>query len=173
MTLEERWNSLDADIRKWLTQNPGCVVLPRTIVNAINNATRDVLPASPHGEASLTPRDQAFLREQAAPAPEPWPHSAPALAQDLARTAAALESATAADGTIPGACGSVLEHLVPAERSVESTLRHLAAAYGGQTPRGHDQDPVQCAEAAAELEAAALAADRLLERLARAFNALP
>ncbi|WP_430295307.1 hypothetical protein [Sinomonas sp. B1-1] len=69
MTIEQWWNLLDPDTRRWLVENPGCAVLPRTVVNAVNRASIDpsseLLSADAHGECSLSPRDLEFIRQQA------------------------------------------------------------------------------------------------------------
>lgn len=68
MTIEQWWNLLDPDIRRWLVENPGCAVLPRTVVNAINRASppgNGPLSADAHGECSLSPWDREFIRRQA------------------------------------------------------------------------------------------------------------
>jgi hypothetical protein len=63
MMIEQWWNLLDGHTRRWLVDNPGCVVLPRTVVNAINTATGGLLDSGPHGEFSLSARDQEFIRQ--------------------------------------------------------------------------------------------------------------
>lgn len=65
MTIQEWWNLLDPDIRRWLVANPGCVVLPRTVVNAINAARGGILPTDRHGESTLSLQDREFIRAQA------------------------------------------------------------------------------------------------------------
>lgn len=71
MTIEEWWSSLDAPTRQWFVENPGCMVLPRTVVNAVNNATGGALPCGPHGEFGLSSQDHEFIRHQAAHHGEP------------------------------------------------------------------------------------------------------
>ncbi|MGT2464095.1 hypothetical protein [Sinomonas atrocyanea] len=67
MSIEQWWKLLDADMRRWLVRNPGCAVLPRTVVNAINRVSPGggLLSADAHGECSLSPRDREFIRGQA------------------------------------------------------------------------------------------------------------
>lgn len=166
MTLEEWWNSLEPEIREWLAENPGCVVLPRTVVNAINASTGGALPGGPHGESGLSPGDQEFLRRQAAHVHHP-PGRAGVTAEALAQTAAELERAAGADGRTE-TCRAVLEHLLAVQRSLEATLRNLAAELHSYPAR----DLTEGEQAAAELEAAAMTADLLVEELARAANAL-
>jgi hypothetical protein len=65
MTIEGCWGVLDSGTRRWLVENPGSVVLPRTVVNAINAARDGELPADAHGEFVLSARDQEFIVRRA------------------------------------------------------------------------------------------------------------
>lgn len=174
MTIDQWWNLLDAHTRRWLMDNPGCLVLPRTVVNAINTATGGLLRPGPHGEFSLSARDQEFIRQLGGHGgelgPRAGPGSACAAAEALGLIAAGLEAASAAD---PGAAASrsVLEHLLTAQRSVEATLRHLAdAARPAQQQSAFRPAPDGTA---ACLEEAAVEAGRLLEKLVCALDGLP
>lgn len=57
MTIEQRWNLLGAHMSRWLVENPGCMVLPRTVVNAVNAAIGGLLRPGPHEEFRLSARD--------------------------------------------------------------------------------------------------------------------
>jgi hypothetical protein len=75
MTIEQWWNLLDPDTQRWLVENPGCAVLPRTVVNAVNRVSpgSELLAADAHGECSLSLWDREFIRKQArAHAPQGW-----------------------------------------------------------------------------------------------------
>lgn len=117
MTIEQWWNLLDAHTRRWLMENPGCMVLPRTVVNAVNAATGGLLHPGPHGEFSLSAPDREFIRLLAADGGEhglrAGAGSARAAAEGLAILAAGLEAACAAD-LKPAALRSVLEDLLAA-----------------------------------------------------------
>jgi hypothetical protein len=65
MTVEACWDSLGGETRRWLLENPGSVVLPRTVVNAIGAASGVRLPVDTHGEYGLSARDQKFIRDRA------------------------------------------------------------------------------------------------------------
>lgn len=65
MTIDEWWNLLNPGTQRWLADNPGCLVLPRTVVNAVNRARAGLLPEDPHGECTLSRQDRDFIRRQA------------------------------------------------------------------------------------------------------------
>ena len=65
MNLKDRWSRLDPATRKWLTDNPGCQILPRTIVAVISKETGENLATGQHGEAAISREDQAFIRSKA------------------------------------------------------------------------------------------------------------
>jgi hypothetical protein len=58
----EWWNELDEPTRKWLVENPGCVVLPRTVANVVHQVTGGSLAQDRHGELQLSEADQSFIR---------------------------------------------------------------------------------------------------------------
>lgn len=70
IAVERWWSVLDANSRRWLVENPGCAVLPRTLVNTINATTGGVLPGDLHGEFILSAQDQEFIRQKAAGSPD-------------------------------------------------------------------------------------------------------
>ncbi|MCU1574663.1 MAG: hypothetical protein JWO93_2745 [Micrococcaceae bacterium] len=69
--IKDGWNHLDGSTQQWLIDNPGCVLLPRTIVAAILLATHGHDDENQHGEASVSAEDRAFIsslsREPAEP----------------------------------------------------------------------------------------------------------
>lgn len=71
MTVEERWDSLTPETRRRLLDNPGTMVLPRTLANSIGDADGAPLVTDPHGEAALSPKDQQFIRRRAKQGREP------------------------------------------------------------------------------------------------------
>lgn len=65
LQIQDRWEQLDRSTRQWLIDNPGCVILPRTIVTTILLATHGPHDESQHGEAPLSCEDRAFIQSQA------------------------------------------------------------------------------------------------------------
>lgn len=56
------WNELDEPTRKWLVENPGCVVLPRTVANVVHQVSGGHVAQDQHGELQLSQADQSFIR---------------------------------------------------------------------------------------------------------------
>jgi hypothetical protein len=65
MGIEKLWDRLDAETRQWFTDNPGCVILPRSVVAAITKATGAEFEQDRHGETVLSPSDCDFIRSAA------------------------------------------------------------------------------------------------------------
>lgn len=65
MNIRNHWDRLSPETRRWLTDNPGCVVLPRTITEIIHQETGLLPDADEHGQVSLSPEDLSFIRAQA------------------------------------------------------------------------------------------------------------
>jgi hypothetical protein len=63
--ISEWWDHLDYETQHWLAENPGCVILPRTVVNTINEVAGASIIDDQHGEAPLSPEDQEFIRAKA------------------------------------------------------------------------------------------------------------
>ena len=59
------WDQLEPETRQWLVDNPGCMILPRSVVSAISKATGDELEQDRHGESALSPEDCDFIRNAA------------------------------------------------------------------------------------------------------------
>ncbi|MHA7210314.1 hypothetical protein [Arthrobacter sp. MDT1-65] len=64
MTMSTLWTSIDPTVQQWLLDNPGCVVLPRTLVNRVEAATGTSMTADRHGEYLLTEEDLRFLKDR-------------------------------------------------------------------------------------------------------------
>jgi hypothetical protein len=69
--IKEKWGQIDPATKKWLIDNPGCVVLPRTISTVISKETGQVPDNSLHGETVLSDEDWAFIRSEASLADDP------------------------------------------------------------------------------------------------------
>lgn len=65
MHIKEQWNRLDPSTQQWLMDNPGCVVLPRTLAAIFNKETGENADVDMHGEAVLTGEDREFIRAKA------------------------------------------------------------------------------------------------------------
>jgi hypothetical protein len=68
MTIRELWDRLDAGTQKWLMDNPGCQILPRTTSATIMAAGGDA-EADRHGQLMVSEEDRDFIRGKAAGAP--------------------------------------------------------------------------------------------------------
>ncbi|BCW81507.1 MULTISPECIES: hypothetical protein [Micrococcaceae] len=64
MNLKDRWGRLDPATQKWLIDNPGCQILPRTITAVISKESGESLPTGQHGEAAVSREDQDFIRSK-------------------------------------------------------------------------------------------------------------
>lgn len=60
--IREQWNLLPAPVTQWLMENPGCLILPRTISAEISAATGQGSNGDPHGETTLCQHDVDFIR---------------------------------------------------------------------------------------------------------------
>jgi hypothetical protein len=65
MGIENLWDRLEPETRQWLVENPGCRILPRTVVASIAKATGTELEQDRHGESTLSPGDCDFIRRAA------------------------------------------------------------------------------------------------------------
>jgi hypothetical protein len=66
MNLKDRWDALDRTTQKWLIDNPGCQMLPRTITTVISKECGEDLATGLHGQALISREDQDFIRSMAA-----------------------------------------------------------------------------------------------------------
>jgi hypothetical protein len=60
--IQDQWHRLPPAVKQWLIDNPGCVILPRTLSAEISAATDHPLDADRHGETTLTQQDVDFIR---------------------------------------------------------------------------------------------------------------
>ncbi|MCG2622332.1 hypothetical protein LVY72_10425 [Arthrobacter sp. I2-34] len=58
----QSWDKLDPDIREWLINNPGTVILPRSVVNALNEVRGN---SNGPGQLEVSAEDRDFLKEMA------------------------------------------------------------------------------------------------------------
>lgn len=65
MGIDKLRDRLAPETRQWLTDNPGCVIPPRSVVAAIAKATGEELEQDRHGETMLSPADCDFIRNAA------------------------------------------------------------------------------------------------------------
>lgn len=64
MNIRDNWYRLGPATKQWLTQNPGCLILPRTVVARICSETGVTAEADRHGETTLSQEDREFLKTQ-------------------------------------------------------------------------------------------------------------
>lgn len=62
MELKSQWHRLDPATRQWLMDNPGCVVLPRTISTIVARVADEPVVRDQHGAIQLTAADVSFIR---------------------------------------------------------------------------------------------------------------
>ncbi|WP_427136654.1 hypothetical protein [Pseudarthrobacter sp. S9] len=62
MHIKEQWDRLSPATRQWFIDNPGCVIVPRTITAAINTETGENAETDAHGETILSEEDRAFIQ---------------------------------------------------------------------------------------------------------------
>ncbi|UKA64455.1 hypothetical protein [Arthrobacter sp. FW306-04-A] len=74
INIRDHWHSLSPETQQWLTENPGCVVLPRTITETIHQETGITADSDQHAQASLSPEDLDFIRARAEGTPAPPEH---------------------------------------------------------------------------------------------------
>jgi hypothetical protein len=65
MHIKEQWNRLDPTTQQWLMDNPGCMVLPRTLTAIFNRETGENADVDAHGETVLTGEDRDFIQAKA------------------------------------------------------------------------------------------------------------
>lgn len=65
MNIKDQWNRLDHVTQQWLIDNPGCLILPRTITAIIRKETGGTDEGDPHGELALSPEDRDFIQAKA------------------------------------------------------------------------------------------------------------
>jgi hypothetical protein len=65
MHIKEQWNRLDPVTQQWFIENPGCVILPRTITAVFNKETAENAACDQHGGTVLTDEDRNFIQAKA------------------------------------------------------------------------------------------------------------
>ena len=66
MHIKDHWDRLDPATRKWLIDNPGCQILPRTITAVVSKTAGEDFGTGQHGERALSQEDHEFIRSKAA-----------------------------------------------------------------------------------------------------------
>lgn len=64
MDLKSQWHRLDPATRQWLLDNPGCVVLPRTISTIVARVADEPVILDQHGAIQLSAADLTFIRSR-------------------------------------------------------------------------------------------------------------
>ncbi len=64
MTLNDEWDRLGSETRKWLLDNPGCVLVPHAVTAAIQHNSVGHIEVDGHGQMLLTREDLDFIREK-------------------------------------------------------------------------------------------------------------
>jgi hypothetical protein len=64
MTLKDEWDRLDSETRQWLMDNPGCVIVPRTVTAMIKENAAGPIDVDDHGQLLLSREDLDFIREK-------------------------------------------------------------------------------------------------------------
>lgn len=64
MTLKDEWERLDSETRKWFLDNPGCVMVPRTVTARIKKNSSGSIEVDAHGQMLLSRDDLDFIREK-------------------------------------------------------------------------------------------------------------
>lgn len=65
MSLKDEWDHLDSATRSWLLENPGCLVVPRTMSAKISTEAHGDFELDQHGQIVLSRDDHDFIREKA------------------------------------------------------------------------------------------------------------
>ncbi len=81
-SIESLWDKLDPGTQEWLRANPGSVMLPRSVAEAILRAggqPDSLEEVDRHGQFLLSPQDQGFIKAAAISTPvgHPVPPGAP------------------------------------------------------------------------------------------------
>jgi hypothetical protein len=65
MNIKDHWDRLSPETRRWLTDNPGCLILPRTMTETICQETGIRPDCDEHGQATPSQEDLDFIRAKA------------------------------------------------------------------------------------------------------------
>jgi hypothetical protein len=71
MTLKDEWDRLDTKTRQWLLDNPGCVMVPRTVASMIQRNCAGHVEVDGHGQMILSREDLDFIRDKGRGVTEP------------------------------------------------------------------------------------------------------
>jgi len=63
--IKEFWDHLSTETKQWLMDNPGSVIVPRTLAAIIDGQTGQDSAVDIHGGAVLTEADQHFIQDKA------------------------------------------------------------------------------------------------------------
>ena len=73
MDIRDNWDRLSPSTQRWLTDNPGCMILPRTITSIIRQETGGTADRDRHGTSPLSEADRDFIKDKARCAPTSRP----------------------------------------------------------------------------------------------------
>ncbi|BCW74696.1 MULTISPECIES: hypothetical protein [unclassified Arthrobacter] len=62
LRIRDHWNQLPSAVTQWLLENPGCMILPRTLSAEISAANGEAANDDVHGETTLSQQDMDFIR---------------------------------------------------------------------------------------------------------------
>lgn len=65
VNLKHDWDRIDSETRKWLLNNPGCLILPRTMSTRISSELDGDTDLDQHGQIVLSKEDHDFVRDKA------------------------------------------------------------------------------------------------------------
>ena len=63
--INEFWDHLSADTQQWLIDNPGSIIVPRTLTAIIKGQTGEDSVVDIHGGTLLTAEDQQYIQDKA------------------------------------------------------------------------------------------------------------
>ncbi|MCU1532179.1 MAG: hypothetical protein JWO49_1750 [Arthrobacter sp.] len=65
MQVRDLWDELDSTTQKWLIDNPGCQLLPRTLSAKIGIAANGSIERDRHGQMMISKEDRDFIQAKA------------------------------------------------------------------------------------------------------------
>jgi hypothetical protein len=63
MSIKDQWDRLDSETRGWLLENPGCLILPRSMSTKMIEGADGDLESDAHGQIVLSQADHEFVRK--------------------------------------------------------------------------------------------------------------
>lgn len=60
--IRDHWDRLSPATQQWLTDNPGCLILPRTIAEKIRLETGVSADTDQHGQMTISQTDSDYIR---------------------------------------------------------------------------------------------------------------